>query len=149
MIPRVPVRQWVLSFPLPLRYLLAAHADLLAPILKVVNRTVSTQLIDKAGFRRGEAKGGAVKLIQRFGSAANVNIHPHALVLDGVYREEGDAVVFHAVWALAEKKRCVSVYGFSLPANARQPLERLCRYITHPWLASSWRSIQRGRWCSN
>jgi len=29
---------------------------------------------------------GAVTLIQRFGSAANLNIHLHCLVLDGVYR---------------------------------------------------------------
>jgi len=30
-IPRVPVRQWVLSFPVPLRCLFAAHPELLAP----------------------------------------------------------------------------------------------------------------------
>ena len=28
-IPRVPVRQWVLSFPIPLRILFAAHPELL------------------------------------------------------------------------------------------------------------------------
>ena len=44
--------------------------------------------------------------------------------------------------APAEKKRCVSLHGFSLhanvrcAANARQPLERLCRYITRPALAN-------------
>jgi hypothetical protein len=32
-IPRVPVRQWVLSFPIPLRFLLAAHPHLLSPVL--------------------------------------------------------------------------------------------------------------------
>ena len=37
-IPRVPVRQWVLSFPIPLRLLLAAHPHLLSPVLSVVNR---------------------------------------------------------------------------------------------------------------
>jgi hypothetical protein len=35
---------------------------------------------------RDEADSGAVTLIQRFGSAANLNVHPHCLVLDGVYR---------------------------------------------------------------
>ncbi len=34
--------------------------------------------------------GGAVTLIQRFGSAANLNIHLHCLVLDGVYRRGTD-----------------------------------------------------------
>ena len=98
------MRQWVLSFPLRVRYLLAAYPDAHAPILKVVNRTVSNHLIGKAGFRRGEAKGGAVTLIQRFGSAANLDSHLDALVLDGVYREEGEAVVFHTVSAPTEKE---------------------------------------------
>jgi hypothetical protein len=38
-IPPVPVRQWVLSFPIPLRFLLAAHPNLLSPVLGVVNRS--------------------------------------------------------------------------------------------------------------
>jgi predicted transcriptional regulator len=33
---------------------------------------------------------GAVTLIQRFGSAANLNIHRHCPVLDGVYRRSAD-----------------------------------------------------------
>ena len=32
----------------------------------------------------GLYEGGAVTLIQRFGSTANLNIHLHCLVLDGV-----------------------------------------------------------------
>jgi ribosomal protein S27E len=40
-IPRVPVRQWVLSFPIPLRFLLAAHPHLLSPVLGVVNQGTS------------------------------------------------------------------------------------------------------------
>jgi Putative transposase len=36
--------------------------------------------------KAGEAHTGAVTLIQRFGSAANLNIHLHCLVLDGVDR---------------------------------------------------------------
>ncbi|MCE2990947.1 MAG: transposase zinc-binding domain-containing protein, partial [Nitrosomonadaceae bacterium] len=35
-VPRVPVRQWVLSFPIPLRIRLAAHPDLLTPVLGIV-----------------------------------------------------------------------------------------------------------------
>ena len=33
---------------------------------------------------------GSVTLIRRFGSAANLNIHQHGLVLDGVYRCDAD-----------------------------------------------------------
>ena len=35
-------------------------------------------------LKADEADSGAVTLIQRFGSAANLNIHLHCLVLDGV-----------------------------------------------------------------
>jgi len=41
-----------------------------------------------------EADSGAVTLIQRFGSAANLNIHLHCLVLDGVYRRTDGEPVF-------------------------------------------------------
>ena len=33
---------------------------------------------------------GAVTLTQRFGSALNLNVHFHLLVLDGVYRRDGE-----------------------------------------------------------
>ena len=39
-----------------------------------------------------EADSGAAALVQRFGSAANLNIHQHCLVLNGVYRVGGDGV---------------------------------------------------------
>jgi hypothetical protein len=41
-------------------------------------------------LKADEGQGGAVTLIQRFGSAANSNIHLHCLVLDGVYRYGAD-----------------------------------------------------------
>ena len=39
-IPRVPVRQWVLSFPVPLRILFAAHPELLTPVLRIIHRVI-------------------------------------------------------------------------------------------------------------
>ena len=41
-----------------------------------------------------QADSGAVTLLQRFGSAANLNIHLHCLVLDGVYRRTEGGPVF-------------------------------------------------------
>ncbi len=96
-IPRVPVRQWVLSFPIPLRYLFASHPQLLSPVLQVVNRAVSTFLIKQSGSKRTDAQTGAVTLIQRFGSAANLNIPLHCLFLDGVYRIDGGVPIFQTV----------------------------------------------------
>ncbi len=93
-IPRVPVRQWVLSFPIGLRILFAAHPELLAPVLQIIHRVIARFLIKQAGLKRSAADTGAVTLIQRFGSAANLNIHLHCLVLDGVYRGTGDEVLF-------------------------------------------------------
>jgi hypothetical protein len=98
-IRRVPVRQWVLAFPIPLRLLFATHPHLLSPALQIVHRVISTFLIQQPGFQRTEAKTGAVTLIQRFGSAANLNIHLHCLVLDGVYRTPEGVPVFHTVHA--------------------------------------------------
>jgi hypothetical protein len=40
-IPRVAVRQWVLSFPIPLRILFAAHPGLLTPLLHIVHRVIA------------------------------------------------------------------------------------------------------------
>ena len=91
-IPHVPVRQWVLSLPIPLRVLLAAQPELVTPVLQVVRRVVTRRLLDAAGAKAGVGHGGAVTLFQRFGSAANLNIHLRCLVLDGVYRCGADGV---------------------------------------------------------
>ena len=98
-IPRVPVRQWVLSFPIPLRMLFAAHPGLLTPVLRIIHRVIAGFLLKQAGLRRATADTGAVTLIQRFGSAANLNIHLHCLVLDGVYRNTEGEPVFQAARA--------------------------------------------------
>ncbi len=86
LIPHVPVRQWVLSFPIPLRVLFAARPQLPTPVLEIIQRVIAGFLAKIARLKRNQAHTGAVTLIQRFGSAANLNIHLHCLVLDGVYR---------------------------------------------------------------
>jgi ribosomal protein S27E len=93
-IPRVPVRQWVLSFPVGLRILFAAHPGLLTPVLRIIHRVIAGFLLKQAGLKHTTADTGAVTLVQRFGSAANLNIHLHCLVLDGVYRRTEGAPVF-------------------------------------------------------
>ena len=72
----VPVRQWVLSLPIPLRVLLAAQPELVTPVLQVVHRVITRHLLGQAGLKAEEADSGAVTLIQRFGSAANLNVQP-------------------------------------------------------------------------
>jgi hypothetical protein len=91
--PEQPVRQWVLSFPYPLRLLFASRPAIMGKVLGIVYRVIATHLIKKAGFSRKTARTGAVTLIQRFGSALNLNIHFHMLFLDGVYVERGDGSI--------------------------------------------------------
>ena len=56
-------------------------------VLGIVYRVISTHLINKAGFTRKTAQTGAVTMIQRFGSALNLNVHFHMLFLDGIYTQ--------------------------------------------------------------
>ena len=83
--PHQPIRQWVLSLPFPLRFLLAAKTELITPVLNIMVRAISSALVKKAGLTHNDAETGVVTLIQRFGSALNLNIHYHMLFLDGVY----------------------------------------------------------------
>lgn len=93
--PEVPVRQWVLTFPFPLRFMLAAEPRALTAVLAVVQRGLSTFLIRQAGFTVASgARTGAVTLIQRFGSALNLNPHLHMLFLDGAYGLHGSKARF-------------------------------------------------------
>ena len=79
------MRQWVLSFPFQLRFLLARYPPVLTQVLGIVYRTLASHLIRKTGYTHQTARTGAVTLIQRFGSALNLNIHFHMLFLDGVF----------------------------------------------------------------
>ena len=95
--PHVPVRRWVLiqvmRLPIPLRLRLATQpklVTLVTLVLQVVHRVITRHLRGQAGLKPDEADSGAVTLIQRFGSAANLNIHLHCLVMEGVYRRSAD-----------------------------------------------------------
>ncbi len=84
--PDAPIRQWVLTFPCRLRYRLAWHHDQCRTaaglLLQAIFRILRARA-EEAGVEDG--RGGGVVMIQRFGGALNLNVHLHALVLDGVY----------------------------------------------------------------
>jgi hypothetical protein len=70
-------------------------------VLGIVYRTLATHITKKAGYNKQTAKTGAVTLIQKFGSALNLNIHFHMLFLDGVYAEDNYGKTrFHQIKAL-------------------------------------------------
>ena len=66
-------------------------------VLGIVYRAIASHLIKAAGYQHETAQTGAVTLIQRFGSALNLNIHFHMLFLDGVYEDTGGGLRFRRV----------------------------------------------------
>jgi len=95
--PDVPVRQWVLSLPYRLRYRLAWDHDLCRAVVAVSMRAVLGWLRRRARLDEvADGRGGAVAIVQRFGGALNLNVHVHALVLDGVFAQDpAGALTFH------------------------------------------------------
>jgi hypothetical protein len=70
-LPKQPVRQWVLSLPFALRYLLATRPEVITQVLGIVYRAISSHLIRKAGLTRASAVTGAVTQIQRLSHVAD------------------------------------------------------------------------------
>ncbi len=68
----------------------AVNPAAMGQVLGIVTRAISSHLISAAGYHHAAAQTGAVTLIQRFGSALNLNIHFHMLFLDGVYVTTGE-----------------------------------------------------------
>ena len=60
-------------------------------VFGIVYRVIVTHLVNKAGFMRKETCTGAVTLIQRFGSALNLDVHFHMLFLDRAHVDQPDA----------------------------------------------------------
>jgi len=91
-LPEVPIRQWVLTLPYPLRYRCAYDAKLTSAVLRAFVRALFSELRRRSrqhwGIRTQQC--GAVTFIQRFGSAMNLNLHFHTLAFDGVYADTGD-----------------------------------------------------------
>lgn len=77
----VPIRQWVLTLPYPLRYPLAFDSRHLRHVLRLFTDTVA------AWYSRHHpgSQTGSVTVIQRASSDLRLNPHFHTLFLDGVY----------------------------------------------------------------
>jgi hypothetical protein len=73
-LPRVPVRQWVLTLPYRLRYRLAWDHGVTRAVLAVYAR-VLLDFYRRGSRERGvhDGRTGTLTVIQRFGSGLNVN----------------------------------------------------------------------------
>ena len=90
-VPAVPIRQYVLSFPFELSLLAATKPDVLRALARIFAEAL-------AGHYRARAKEagttrktypGALTFVQRFGSSLNVHVHLHVCALDGVFVDDG------------------------------------------------------------
>ena len=86
LLPRTAVRQWVITVPWTRRWLLARRHDLACGVIGQALAEVFAWYRRRAR-RRGhhDAQFGAIVVIQRFGSALNLNVHFHVLVPDGYF----------------------------------------------------------------
>ncbi|WP_404851843.1 MULTISPECIES: transposase zinc-binding domain-containing protein [unclassified Colwellia] len=69
-----PVRQWVLSIPIPPRLLLARYPSELNKVMQIIHRAIPTHIANKAGFTNKQAKTGAVTLLFLRGSCSWFNL---------------------------------------------------------------------------
>jgi hypothetical protein len=131
--PDAPVRQWVLSLPPRVRYALAWRHDLCSAVAGVFFRAVQRHLRAWAQTRGlGPARSGAVIVVQRFGGPLNLNVHFHALVLDGVFVRACDGGLrFHRAPAPTE-------------ATWRTCWRRSCRGCRRDWPGTGWRTTGAG-----
>ncbi|MCA9579417.1 MAG: transposase, partial [Myxococcales bacterium] len=97
-LPPVRTRQWVLSFPHELRWHMAFDHDLTLAVWRVARRAIDA--FYKARARRvgppghnDDAQSGSIMAIQRFGGALNLNVHFHAVYLDGAFVERSDGTL--------------------------------------------------------
>lgn len=89
-VPAVPIRPWVFTVPVSVRYLIAYDRELCGLVFSTFIRAVFRSLRRKAKAELGLASTslanpGSITIIQRFGSSANLHPHSHSLLFDGVY----------------------------------------------------------------
>ena len=110
-LPHVPIRQWVLSVPWTLRYAMARDQALCKAVALAFLRAVSSSYRRRAACAIAEPgprlespldririEAGAINFVQRFSPSLGLNVHFHALFLDGVHVTRGVARTpqFHA-----------------------------------------------------
>lgn len=95
-IPRLPVRQWVLSVPKRIRYHLQHDPKLLNLALHIFLDVIEQALRRISPGAGEDSRCGAVVFIHRFGALLNEHIHFHCVVVEGVFcGGEDEQAVFH------------------------------------------------------
>jgi len=90
--PRVPFRQWVISFPKRIRPYLN-NVTILQAVIDIVSEEIKQRLVI-CSPQIPEAQFGGVSFIQRFGSKLNFHPHLHLCFADGVFGTEDNKLHF-------------------------------------------------------
>ena len=97
-LPMVPYRQFVISFPIPLRYWLNSNRKLYAKVHRIVIKQLHAYYTTKAKqLGMQDPSAGSISFTQRWGSACNLNPHMHVICPEGVYVTAGDHAVFRKI----------------------------------------------------
>ena len=104
-LPLAPYRQFVISFPIPMRYWLHSNKKLFAKVYRIIIKEIHRYYKTKALAKDiKDPKPGAISFTQLAGSALNLNPHLHILFCDGVFSGKGDAIRFRNLDAITDQE---------------------------------------------
>ncbi len=92
-IPCVPIRQFVISFPMRIRHYLLTQ-NVLQAVLRIVVDEIRKRLIT-CSPKLPDPQIGAISFIQHFGKTLNLHPHFHLVVADGIFTGNEAALEFH------------------------------------------------------
>lgn len=156
----IPVRHWALTFPPPLRYLLAYDTALCTRVLNVFvgavfawQRRIAKRELGLKSIK--QATPAAITAIHRVGSALNLNLHLHSVITDGVFVQgaAGERPVFRVL--PAPEKADVITLAWEVCRKTTSMLQKLGQYFNadldcdrlvreHPLLAQCYAASLRG-----
>ncbi len=87
------------------------------------------------GLRKPQARAGGITLVQRFGSALNLNIHFHLLVADGIWQQTPAGPEFRRVPPPTQAPVMYAIVGFGKSARASS-----AAWLAAPYSAGDGRS---------
>lgn len=121
--PQKHIRQWVLSFPFFIRYLMAYDPEISTQILRLYQREIAKfyEKRTRAVLQVKSARTGSVTVIQRFGGALNINPHFHSLFIEGAYYKKQGELKFHGGRAPSQK---------DLENLLKTIIKKVIRYLT-------------------
>jgi hypothetical protein len=104
-LPMAPYRQFVVTFPIPMRYWLHSNKDLFAKVYRIIIQEIHSYYKTKAlasGIK--DPRPGAISFTQLAGSALNLNPHLHILFCDGIFAGGGETFRFRNLDAITDKE---------------------------------------------